>query len=266
MSAGRGLQQLLSGNGSSLSQQQQQQQQALAMHTQSSSDVAAAAAVEDAIDASVEKVELYPASAEEAEIAVTEQTEEQLLKASGGSAKLLSPHASRRLTASGALHEHEGIVEADGDSSGEAWLLQQQQRWMARQLFDAMPACIVCERCWTLCGGECTAAAGSSDAAVTAGAATAATADAAVDVQVKGSSATSSMAGDAVSKTSAAAPAAGSSSSSGSGSVSVTKGGWHRVDVWTGHVHAHATIIVRDKRYESQSRDLFAYLVNHMSL
>ncbi|WIA15380.1 hypothetical protein OEZ85_002042 [Tetradesmus obliquus] len=58
----------------------------------------------------------------------------------------------RRLTASGALHEHEGIVEADGERDEQAWLLQQQQRWMAQQLFDVLPPCSVCERQWGIAG------------------------------------------------------------------------------------------------------------------
>eukprot|EP00775_Hariotina_reticulata_P011522 gene11522-11665_t len=36
--------------------------------------------------------------------------------------------------------------------------------------------------------------------------------------------------------------------------------GWHRIDVCTGHFHAHAAVIIRDKRFESQSRDLFEYI------
>jgi hypothetical protein len=93
----------------------------------------------------------------------------------------------------------------------------------------------------------------------------AAAADAAVGVQVHGSSA-SCMTGGSIVDSKKQTAGGGSNSSSSSSSVVMSKGGWHRVDVWTGHVHAHATIIVRDKRYESQSRDLFAYLVNHMSL
>jgi hypothetical protein len=189
--------------------------------------------------------------------------------------------------AAGGLHEHEGIVEADQDS-GDAWLLQQQQHWMARQLFNAMPPCVVCERRLQLTshgsaaggdggtsgtdGANAAAAAdvrgeeqseGTADATAAAAAASSA-ADAAVGVQVPGGSGCSARGltgGSIDSKTQTAG--CGSSSSS---SVGMSKGGWHRVDVWTGHVHAHATIIVRDKRYESQSRDLFAYLVNHMSL
>jgi hypothetical protein len=87
-----------------------------------------------------------------------------------------------------------------------------------------------------------------------------------VDVQLPGSSGCSTSELTGRSCTDSKTQTAGGGMSSSSSSVSKSKGGWHRVDVWTGHVHAHATIIVRDKRYESQSRDLFAYLVNHMSL
>jgi hypothetical protein len=288
--AGRGLQQLLSSSSSStVSHPSHQQVSSLHMLDGASDVIAATAAAEvgdldeDACNAAaVDSVELYPAAA--AAAAAAEQTEEQLLQASsaGGNELLLSPQASRRLTASGALHEREGIVEADGKESGDAWLLQQQQRWMARQLFDAMPACAVCERQWGVreaaAGGsvgvcECSSgdvgAAGKQQKVENSAQGAAAAADAAVDVQVKGSSTgasggVNSLTGEV--KPAAAANKSSSSSSSSSGSVGVSKGGWHRVDVWTGHMHAHATIIVRDKRYESQSRDLFAYLVNHMSL
>jgi hypothetical protein len=191
--------------------------------------------------------------------------------------------------AAGGLHEHEGIVEANADG-GVAWLLQQQQHWMARQLFDAMPPCVVCERRLAVTGSAVgsgvDASAGSasvdsrgvddgskegvSAAAGTSGACTAdaaaAAADAAVDVQLEGSSGATTGSTGEYNHTGIEKQIAAGEMSSSSSSVGVSKGGWHRVDVWTGHVHAHATIIVRDKRYESQSRDLFAYLVNHMSL
>lgn len=48
------------------------------------------------------------------------------------------------------------------------------------------------------------------------------------------------------------------------GSSTTGGGGWHRVDVSTGHYHAHAAIIIRDTRFEGQSRDVFQYLLDHM--
>jgi hypothetical protein len=52
----------------------------------------------------------------------------------------------------------------------------------------------------------------------------------------------------------------------GTGSSVAMSGGWHRVDVCTRHWHAHAAIIIRDYRFKDQSKDVFQYLVDHMSL
>jgi hypothetical protein len=103
--------------------------------------------------------------------------------------------ASARVTA-------DGIVEAPH-------LLHAQQAWMAAQLFDAMPPCVV------------------------------------PDNRSDGN---------------------GNTSSSSASSSSSALGGWHRVDVWTGMFHAHAAVVIRDARFEGQSRDVFRYLVDHMSL
>jgi hypothetical protein len=50
------------------------------------------------------------------------------------------------------------------------------------------------------------------------------------------------------------------------GQLRALPGGWHQVDVCTGHYHAHAAIIVRDRRFESQRRDLFEYIADHFVL
>ena len=50
------------------------------------------------------------------------------------------------------------------------------------------------------------------------------------------------------------------------GQLRALPGGWHQVDVCTGHYHAHAAIVVRDGRFESQRRDLFQYIADHFVL
>ena len=50
------------------------------------------------------------------------------------------------------------------------------------------------------------------------------------------------------------------------GSGCWSSGGWQRVDVDMGHLHAHAAIVLRDRRYARQSRDLFDWIARHMTL
>jgi hypothetical protein len=61
-------------------------------------------------------------------------------------------------------------------------------------------------------------------------------------------------------------PSSKACTSSSNSSSSSTHGGWHRIDVCTGHYHAHAAVIIRDRRFESQSRDLFEYLGSLIAL
>lgn len=138
--------------------------------------------------------------------------------------------------------DRDGIVEAPS-------LLHVQQEWMARQLFENMPPCHVPDNTQRV-------STQSSEGAAAAGTATATN---------RGSSA-SSAAGRVAKKGGWTQNGAAGSSVDSSGGGSSSVGGWHRVDVCTRHWHAHAAIIIRDYRFAEQSRDMFQYLVDHMTL
>jgi hypothetical protein len=148
--------------------------------------------------------------------------------------------------------DRDGIVEAPS-------LLHVQQEWMARQLFENMPQCHVPDNT------QCAEATGNA-AAIQRGKGAADTAAAGAAASSGGSSSGSNAAGRATKKGGWTQVGAAGSSVGSSGGGSSSAGGWHRVDVCTRHWHAHAAIIIRDYRFAAQSRDMFQYLVDHMTL
>jgi hypothetical protein len=131
--------------------------------------------------------------------------------------------------------DRDGIVEAPS-------LLHLQQQWMAQQLFDKMPPCRVPDNSRQYAYSSSS----SSQAAIPA--AVAGSSDGLVKVIKHGWA-------DVQQQQQGKSPEG-----------ELTLGGWHRVDVCTRHWHAHAAIIIRDHRFKGQSKDVFQYLVDHMSL
>ncbi|KAF8056457.1 LPL1 [Scenedesmus sp. PABB004] len=163
---------------------------------------------------------------------------------------LLSGDEARALGSSAAaVREHEGMVE-------RPLVLHAQQAWMVEQLVERLPPCWVRD-------------VGAAGAGGAGGAAAPPPADDDASSQDSQGSCSrgSSGAGDgAVTVVGSASGATGGAVAAAGKGGGWSEGGWHRVDVWTGHLHAHAAIAVRDARYETQSRDHFQYIAAVMAL